>query len=128
MNYNFPIAFFDAPAIVNCGVTPIPGSGSSPLQVIADSGFRSGVAIDYIDTTGDFIGVYLGASGLETLLCIIGNGLASRAWAKDAYLRILVVTSACSVTAFGSNLGTSAGSTADIWLSRVAQGSIVYGA
>lgn len=80
MNYNFPIAFFDAPEIVNTSVTPIPGSGSSPLQVIANSGTRSAVAIDYIDTTGDFIGVYIGSSGHEQLLCIIGNGLTNRAW------------------------------------------------
>lgn len=80
MNYNFPIAFFDSPEIVNCSVTPIPGSGSLPLQVIADSGFRSAVAIDYMDTTGDFIGVYLGAAGFETLLCIIGNGQTTRSW------------------------------------------------
>lgn len=80
MNYNFPIAFFDAPEILNCTVTPIPGSGSLPLQVILNSGIRSAVAIDYIDTTGDFIGVYLGDAGLERLLCIIGNGLTSRSW------------------------------------------------
>lgn len=80
MNYNFPIAFFDAPEIINMSVTHIPGSGSLPLQVISDSGTRSAVAIDYQDTSGDFIGVYLGVSGQETLLCIIGNGQTSRAW------------------------------------------------
>lgn len=80
MNYNFPIAFFDAPEILNTTVTPIPGSGSPPLQIIADSGFKSAVAIDYLDTTGDFIGVFLGPIGQEKLLCIIGNGQTSRAW------------------------------------------------
>lgn len=80
MNYNFPVAFLDAPEILTCSVTPIPGAASLPLQVIADSGFKSAIAVDYIDTTGDFIGVYLGAPGSETLLCIIGNGLTSRAW------------------------------------------------
>lgn len=81
MNYNFPIAFFDPPELLNCTVTPIPAASGNPLQVIADSGFRSAVAIDYIDTTGDFIGVYLGSPGNEKLLCIIGNGQTSRAWA-----------------------------------------------
>lgn len=80
MNYNFPIAFFDPPEIINMSVTPIPGSGNPPLQVIADSGYKSAVAIDYIDTSGDFIGVYLGTIGHEVLLCIIGNGQTSRAW------------------------------------------------
>lgn len=80
MNYNFPIAFFDAPEIINASVTPIPGAGSLPLQVISNSGLRSALAIDYIDTTGDFIGVYLGQSGQESLLCIIGNGQNGRAW------------------------------------------------
>lgn len=80
MNYNFPIAFFDSPEIIDTTVTPIPGAGDPPLEVIADSGFRSAVAMDYIDTTGEFIGVYLGTIGHERLLCIIGNGLTSRAW------------------------------------------------
>lgn len=57
-------------------MTPIPGSGSSPLQVVADTGARSCGSIAYMDTSGDMIGVYIGPSGLETLLCIIGNGLA----------------------------------------------------
>lgn len=80
MNYNFPIAFFDAPEIINCSVTPIPASTSLPLQVIHNSGLKSAVAIDYMDTTGDFIGVYLGIAGSERLLCIIGNGQTKRAW------------------------------------------------
>ncbi len=80
MNYNFPVAFFDPPQIINTSVTPIPGSGSLPLQVIADSGKASAVAIDYIDTTSEFIGVYLGPAGQEKLLCVIGNGLSGRSW------------------------------------------------
>lgn len=80
MNYNFPIAFLDAPQVLNATVTNIPGSASPPLQVIANTGVRSGVAMDYIDSTGDFIGVYLGSSGNEHLLCIIGGGQTTRAW------------------------------------------------
>lgn len=80
MNYNFPIAFLDAPEVLRANVTPIPGSGSSPLQVIHDSGNRAAFRLDYIDTTGDFIGVYIGAVGHERLLTIIGNGQTSSAW------------------------------------------------
>lgn len=107
MNYNFPIAFFDAPEIINTSVTPIPGAGSPPLQVIADSGLRSAVAIDFIDTTGDFIGVYLGIVGHETLLCIIGNGQSGRSWGVfAAHSRV----SLRSMTASPITNGTLAGS------------------
>lgn len=80
----YPIAFIDAPQVLRTNVTNIPGSGSLPLQIVADLGFKAAYALDYIDTTGDFIGVYLGASGSETLLCIIGNGQTERAWAVAA--------------------------------------------
>jgi hypothetical protein len=107
MNYNFPIAFFDAPEIVNTTVTPIPGSGSLPLQVIADSGTRSAVAIDFIDTTGDFIGVYLGAAGQEKLLCIIGNGQTSRAWGVfAAHSRVSLRSMTPSPITNGTVVGT----------------------
>jgi len=107
VNYNFPIAFFDPPQILNASVTHIPASSSLPLQVIADSGFKSAVAIDYIDTTGDFIGVYLGPSGQEQLLCIIGGGLVSRAWGVfPAHSRV----SLRSMTATAITNGTLTGS------------------
>lgn len=107
MNYNFPVAFFDAPEIVNCAVTPIPGAASPPLQVVADSGTRSAVAIDYIDTTGDFIGVYLGKSGSETLLCIIGNGQTSRAWGVyAAHSRVSLRSMTSSSITNGTLAGT----------------------
>lgn len=107
MNYNFPIAFFDPPLLLDTSITPIPGRASLPLQVIADSGFKSAVAIDYMDTTGDFIGVYLGLSGHETLLCIVGGGLNSRAWGVFAAhsrvsLRSLSVTPVTNGTLTGS--------------------------
>jgi len=97
VTYNFPIAFIDAPEILNASVTPIPGAGSSPLQVIANSGVRSAVAVDYLDTTGEFIGVYLGSVGQEKLLCIIGNGQTSRAWGvfpADSRVSLRSMTSA----------------------------------
>lgn len=84
MNYNFPICFLDAPEVLRASVTPIPGSASLPLQVIADTGVRAAVAIDYQDTTGDAVGVYIGSVGQEKLNCIIGNGVTSRAWAVFA--------------------------------------------
>lgn len=110
MNYNFPIAFFDAPEILNASVTPIPGSGGNPLQVIADSGFKSAIAIDFIDTTGDFIGVYLGGSGQETLLCVIGGGLNSRSYGVFAAhsrvsLRSMTATSITSGLLVGTLMG-----------------------
>lgn len=107
MNYNFPIAFFDAPRVLRCTVTPIPGSASLPLQVIADSGFRSAVGIDYIDTTGDFIGVYLGAPAAEVLLCIIGNGLSSRGWGVfPAHSRVSLRSMTASAITNGTLVGT----------------------
>jgi hypothetical protein len=91
MTYLFPVAFIDPPLVLAASVTNIPGSGSLPLQVIANVGPKYGVAIDFIDTTGDYIGVYQGASGHETLVCIIGNGLVSRAFGViTAYQRVSI--------------------------------------
>lgn len=107
MSYNFPIAFFDSPEIINMSVTPIPGAGSSPLQVIADSGFKSAVAIDFIDTSGDFIGVYIGSIGQETLLCIIGNGQNGRSWGVfAAHSRVSLRSMTASSITNGTLVGT----------------------
>lgn len=76
----YPIAFFDAPQVLTSSVTNIPGAGSLPLQVVANLGTAAAYAIDYIDTTGDFIGVYMGKVGQELLVGIIGGGLTSRMW------------------------------------------------
>lgn len=59
-------------------VTPIPGSGSLPLQVIANSGVKAAYGISFLDTSGDFIGLYTGIPGSETLRCIIGGGITSK--------------------------------------------------
>lgn len=72
----FPIYYIDPPQILNTFVTNIPGSGSLPLQVVLNSGSRAAYGIDYIDTTGDYIGVYVGVSGSEVLMCIVGGGLS----------------------------------------------------
>ena len=79
MDNLFPVAYLDAPRVLNCSVTPIPGSGSAPLQVIANSGVRAAYAIDYLDSTADYIGVFTGPANSETLRCIIGGGYGTRA-------------------------------------------------
>lgn len=73
MNWLFPRAFFDAPQVLSASVTPIPGSGDPPLQVVANLGIHSTYAVDYIDSTGDYIGIYVGAPGQEILKCIVGG-------------------------------------------------------
>lgn len=78
MNNLYPVCFIDPPHILLASVTSIPGSGSAPLEVIADSGVKVAHAIDFIDTTGDYIGVFTGAQGSETLRCIIGGGATTR--------------------------------------------------
>lgn len=75
-----PVAFMDAPQVLNTNVTPIPGSGSSPLQIVSNLGTRMAYAIDYADSTGDYIGVYVGPAGQEQLVTIIGGGVVSRAF------------------------------------------------
>lgn len=106
-NYNLPLCFFDPPRIVDCSVTSIPGAGDPPLQVIADTGFKAAVAIDYIDTTGDFIGVYIGVLGQEQLLCIIGNGLNWRGWGLfPAHSRVSLRSMTANPIIAGTLVGT----------------------
>lgn len=76
-NNLFPVFFIDPPKILDSSVTNIPGSGSLPLQVVANSGLKSAYEVQYIDTTGDYIGLYTGLVGSEVLRCIIGGGLVS---------------------------------------------------
>jgi len=77
-----PVCFFDPPQVIDCSVTPIPAVSSLPLQVIADTGLNLGVGVNFDDTTGEFIGIYIGAVGKETLVCIIGNGARSQGFGK----------------------------------------------
>jgi hypothetical protein len=72
----FPIYFFDS-LVLNTSSTPIPANSGSFLEVVANSGTRAAYAIQYMDTSGDYIGVYLGSPGNETLLCVIGGGQTS---------------------------------------------------
>lgn len=76
-NTLFPIFFIDPPKILDSSVTNIPGVADAPLQVVANSGLKAAYAIQYIDTTGDYIGVYTGSVGNEVLRCIVGGGLVS---------------------------------------------------
>lgn len=73
----FPIYFIDAPEILYTNVTPIPGNASLPIQVVANSGFKAAYGVAWIDTTGDYIGLYTGPSGSEVLRTIIGGGVVS---------------------------------------------------
>lgn len=79
-NNLFPIAYLDAPSVLSATVTNIPGAGSMPVQVVANIGFRASYAIDFIDSTGDFIGVYFGPIGQEKLSSIIGGGVVNRSY------------------------------------------------
>lgn len=77
MNAIFPVAFLDPPQILTASVTNIPGSGSTPLQVVDNLGSKSAYGIQYQDTTGDQIGVYVGLVGFEVLKTIIGGGVSN---------------------------------------------------
>lgn len=81
MSYVIPIAYPDPPYIIDTTITPIPSISSLPLQIIADTGLQTGVGVAFNDNTGDFIGVYIGPEGQESILCIIGNGTSGQAWA-----------------------------------------------
>ncbi len=76
--YLIPYKFFDPPIVLDCSVTPIPASGSSTLQVIADTGIVTGIGITFHDNTGAMIGVYVGA----TLVTVIGSGVSNVGWCK----------------------------------------------
>jgi hypothetical protein len=75
MNQLYPIAYLDPPELFNASVTNIPGSGSLPLQVVSNIGLKAPFGLQYTDTTGDWIGVYIGVSGSEVLRTIIGGGV-----------------------------------------------------
>jgi|SRR5579859_690625 len=82
--YLYPIAYFDPPQVLDASITNIPAASALPLQVIANIGFKASYAITYIDTTGDYIGVYTGVVGSEVLNCIIGGGQNSTTYSVIA--------------------------------------------
>ena len=59
--------------ILNTSSINIPGSSSSPVQVVASLA-SSVKALQFMDTTGAFVGIYTGASGSEVLRLIMGPG------------------------------------------------------
>ena len=66
------IFFFDAPQVLDCSVTPIPGSASLPLQVVASSAYPIGkILID--ESIGTYVGLYTGLVGAEVLKCILAS-------------------------------------------------------
>lgn len=65
--------YFDSPFILDLSVTPIPGSGSSPLQVIASLPVNLGRVYVKDGVTGAFIGLYRGPIGFEKLACIVAG-------------------------------------------------------
>lgn len=71
--YYFLVSLFDPPVILDTTVTPIPGSGSAPLQVVASMP-SDAAKVTFIDSTGEFIGLYTGPIGNEKLKCILGGG------------------------------------------------------
>lgn len=102
MSLVIPICFFDPPLVIDTSVTPIPAISDSPLQVILNSGINTGVGVAYNDRTGDFIGVYIGNPGIETLCCIIGNGISGVSWGKiPANSRISLGSMSTSPITFG---------------------------
>jgi hypothetical protein len=75
--------FFDPPEVLDCAVTAIPGSGSSPTQVIAALPFDTARML-ICDGIGEFVGIYVGAPGLEALVAIACGG---RNYEVEAFLQ-----------------------------------------
>lgn len=76
-----PKVFFDN-KFVDASSTTIPKSSSLPLEIIADSGNTATEGMQYIDSTAQMLGVYLGTAGNEVLLFIIGNGITDNMFGK----------------------------------------------
>lgn len=71
-SYMSVVDLLDA-SVLDTGVTNIPGVFGSPVQVVASLAAPV-KALQIIDTTGAFIGLYTGGSGSEVLKLIIGPG------------------------------------------------------
>ena len=69
----YPVSFIDAPEIFDCSSTNIPGSASSPIQIVS-SLVHQVFSITVQGNTANFIGLYEGAIGSETLKLILGVG------------------------------------------------------
>ena len=63
------LCLMDEPPVLDCSVTPIPGNASLPLQVRAS--LPSFVQkINFINSTGRYIGVFKGPEGEEEFECV----------------------------------------------------------
>lgn len=65
--------FFDAPEVLDCAVTPIPGSGSSPLEVVASLAIDARKIAVRDGIGSELIGLYVGGAGQEVLHRILGG-------------------------------------------------------
>lgn len=72
-----PVDFFDSPEVFDAAITNIPSSVGTPVQVVASLG-RTISRLRILDGVGKFIGVYQGALGAETLVCIIDGGFGNQ--------------------------------------------------
>lgn len=66
------VCWFDSPKVLDCSVTPIPASSASTLEVVASLD-RDTTEIHAIFSISNFVGLYVGPSGHEVLVCIIGG-------------------------------------------------------
>lgn len=67
------VDLMDTP-VLDASATSIPDSASLPLQVVASLALQCS-KIRVNDTTGEFIGVYIGAAASEVLAAVIGPGM-----------------------------------------------------
>jgi hypothetical protein len=71
VNYRI-VDYIDTPEVLDTSVTPIPGSGSSPLQIVSNLYAQTSHLLVKDGIQDRFIGVYKGSPGSEILVCIIG--------------------------------------------------------
>lgn len=69
------VFFEDGSPIMDTAVTPIPGSASPPLEIIAAS-IADVLKMQFIEDIGEYYGIYIGPAGFENLAVIapLGGG------------------------------------------------------
>lgn len=67
-----PSFSFDAPEVLDCAVTAIPASGSSPLQVVSSTP-SAARRMHVIDSIGEIFELMAGAPGAERRIWVFGN-------------------------------------------------------
>lgn len=67
------VFLMDPPTVFDCAVTPIPGSASLPIQVVA-SAPSSVSRIHVIDGVAEYIALCVGPAGQEVQIGVIGSG------------------------------------------------------